>query len=187
MKRFLFRPSDIYRHIAQPYLGGQVESFTLPLYTLLGPVSSAHSTTAGPVRAFADSRAKVPKKKENSTPACTGLHQEGWRPARISVDGGEPASAAPGGGRPSPSFALFRPRIEMLRWQDAKLQGLRPALCLSRRPAEGECRLPLDSGRNHPGLSSTGCALSIQVESSLYKKCGVLLGAGSWRLADRYL
>ncbi len=35
------------------------------------PVSSAHSTTAGPVRAFADSQAKVPKKKENSTSACT--------------------------------------------------------------------------------------------------------------------
>ncbi len=44
-----------------------------PLYTLLGPVSSAQSTTAGPVRAFADSRAKVPL-NENSAPACTGLH-----------------------------------------------------------------------------------------------------------------
>ncbi len=51
-----------------------------------GPVSSAHSTTARPVRAFADIRAEVPKKKENSTPACTGLHQEGWGLARISVD-----------------------------------------------------------------------------------------------------
>ncbi len=29
--------------------------------------------------------------------------------------------------------------------------------------------------------------LARSVESSLYKKCGVLLGAGSWRLADRYL
>ncbi len=67
-------------------LGGQVEFFTPPLYTLLGPVSNAHSTTAGPVRAFVDSRAEVPKKKESSTPACTGLHQEGWGPARISVD-----------------------------------------------------------------------------------------------------
>ncbi len=34
---------------------------------------------------------------------------------------------------------------------------------------------------------NTGCALPVQVESSLYKKCGVLLGAGLWRLADRYL
>ncbi len=57
-----------------------------PLYTLLGPVSSAHSTTAGPVQAFVDSQGEVPKKKENSTPACTGLHQEGWEPAHISVD-----------------------------------------------------------------------------------------------------
>ncbi len=98
----------------------------------------------------------------------------------------------PGGGRPSPDFALSRPSIETLRWQDAKLQDLRPALCLSRRPAERECRLqaedgPLDSGCHHPGLSGTGCALPIQVESSLYEKCSVLLGAGSWRLTDRYL
>ncbi len=104
--------------------------------------------------------------------------------------GGEPASAAPGGGRPSPSFSLSRP--SMLRWQDAKLKDIRPALCLLRRPAEGECRLqaedgPLDSGRHHPGLSGTGCALPVQVESSLYKKCGVLLGTGLRRLADRYL
>ncbi len=41
---------------------------------------------------------------------------------------GEPASAAPGGGRPSPGFALSRPSIKTLRWQDAKLQDLRPAL-----------------------------------------------------------
>ncbi len=51
--------------------------------------------------------------------------------------GGEPASAALGGGRPSLSFALSHLSIEMLRWQDAKLQDLRPALYLSRRPAEG--------------------------------------------------
>ncbi len=44
-----------------------------PLYTLLGPVSSAQSTTAGPVRVFEDSRAKVPL-NENSAPACTGHH-----------------------------------------------------------------------------------------------------------------
>ncbi len=72
-----------------------------------------------------------------------------------------------------------------------KLQDLRPALCLSRRPAERECRLqaedgPLDSGCHHPGLSGTGCALPVQVESSLYEKSSVLLGAGLWRLTDRY-
>ncbi len=106
-------------------------------------------------------------------------------PLLPSEPGGEPASAAPGGGRSSLSFALSRLSINMLRWQDANLQDLRPALCLPQRPAEGECRLqawdgPLDSGRHHPGLSGTGCALPVQVESSLYKKYGVLLGAGSW-------
>ncbi len=55
-----------------------------PFFTLLVSVSSAHSTTAGPVWAFADSRAEVPKK--NSTPACTGLHHEGWGPTHISVN-----------------------------------------------------------------------------------------------------
>ncbi len=91
-----------------------------------------------------------------------------------------------------PALALLVPSE---RWhatlQDAKPQDLRPARLL-RRPAGRECRLqaedgPLDSGCHHPGLSGTGCALPVQVESSLYKKCGVLLGAGSWRLADRYL
>ncbi len=38
--------------------------------------------TSWHVRAFADSRAEVPL-NENSTPACTGLHQEGWGPACI--------------------------------------------------------------------------------------------------------
>ncbi|KAI2648193.1 ORF V: Enzymatic polyprotein [Labeo rohita] len=52
--------------------------------------------------------------------------------------GGEPAGAAPGGGRPSPSFALSRPSPKI-------------------------------------------------VASSLNYKCCILLGAGSWRLADRYL
>ncbi len=51
----------------------KAESSTPPLYPLLGPVSSAQSTAAGPVQAFADSRAKVPL-NENSAPACTGLH-----------------------------------------------------------------------------------------------------------------
>ncbi len=87
-----------------------------------------------------------------------------------------------------PALALLCP-VRALRYY---VQDLRPALCLSRRLAERECRLqaedgPLDSGCHHPGLSGTGCALPVQVESSLYKKCGVLLGAGLWRLADRYL
>ncbi len=72
-----------------------------------GPVSSAHSTTARPVRAFADIRAEVPKKKENSTPACTGLHQEGWGLARISVDD----SCLEFG--PADSQIILRPRLAM--------------------------------------------------------------------------
>ncbi len=69
--------------------------------------------------------------------------------------------------------------------------GPQTSSCLLRRPAERECRLqaengPLDSGCHYPGLSGTGCALPVQVESPPYKKCGVLLGAGSWHLADRY-
>ncbi len=57
------------------FLGGQEESSIAPPppHTLLGPVSSAQSTTAGPVQAFADSQAKVPL-NENTAPACTGLH-----------------------------------------------------------------------------------------------------------------
>ncbi len=72
---------------------------------------------------------------------------------------------------PRPSFALSRPSVEMLRWQDAKLQDFRPALCISRRPAEEECQAeddPLDSGRHNPGSSGTGCALPVQVASPLY-------------------
>ncbi len=87
--------------------------------------------------------------------------------------GGEPASAALGGGRPSLSFALSRPSIEMLRWQDAKLQDLRPALYLSRRPAEGNAVSKQRMAHwivdcHHPGLLGTGCALPVQVESPLY-------------------
>ncbi len=58
-------------------------------------------------------------------------------PLLPSEPGGEPASTAPGGGRSSSSFALSCPSIEMLRRQDAKLQDLRPALCLPRSLAEG--------------------------------------------------
>ncbi len=91
----------------------------------------------------------------------------------LQRSGSEPASAAPGGGRPSPSFALPRPSLEMVRGLDTKLQDLRSALCLLRRPAEGECHLQaedgsLDSGCHHPVLSGTGCVLPAQVASSLY-------------------
>ncbi len=92
-----------------------------------------------------------------------------------------------------PALALLVPSE---RWHATltgrEASGPQTSSCLLRRPAERECRLqaedgPLDSGCHYPGLSGIGCALPVQVESSLYKKCGVLLGAGSWRLADRYL
>ncbi len=95
---------------------------------------------------------------ENSTPACTNLHQEGWgpacifcrrfvpkvwtggfpdnpeAPARLCAQGshfslwgpsGEPASAAPGGGRPSPSFAC---PVQALTCYVDRTRSLRPAL-----------------------------------------------------------
>ncbi len=120
-------------------------------------------------------------------------------PARLCAQGshfslrgpsGEPASAAPGGGRPSPSFAC-PVRALTCYVTGRKASGPQTSSSVT-ETGRRECRLqaedgPLDSGCHHPGLSGTGCALPVQVESSLYKKCGVLLGAGSWRLADRYL
>ncbi len=44
--------------------------------------------------------------------------------------GSEPASAAPGGGRPSPGFALSSSRLATIHRQNSKPQDLRPALCL---------------------------------------------------------
>ncbi len=106
----------------------------------------------------------------------------------IQRPGSEPASAATGGGRPSPGFALSRPSIE--HYVD-RTQSFRTSdqlfVCHGGRQKGNAEDGPLDSGCHHPGLSGTGCALPVQVESSLYEKYGVLLGAGSWRLADRYL
>ncbi len=167
---------------------------------LLGPVSSAQSTTAGHVRAFADSRAEVPL-NENSTPACTGLHQEGWGPACIFdrrflprvLTGGFPDNPeARPGYVPKVPTTPFRDQVVSLQALPpeeadptlALLYAVRALRCYIDRtqsfrtsdqlfvcqPAEGECRLQaedgsLDSGRHHPGLSGTGCALPIQVES----------------------
>ncbi len=106
----------------------------------------------------------------------------------IQGPGSESASAAPGGGRPSPGFALSSLRLATVHRQNSKPQDLRPALCLLWRPAEGKGCLqaedsPLDSGRHRLGLPSTRRALHAKV----YERCGILLGAGLWRLADRYL
>ncbi len=131
--------------------GKKVESSTPPpLYTLLGPVSSAHSTTVGPIRAFADSRAEVTKKMKTLLLLALAFIK---RVGDISVDDlcleFGPADSqiilrpgyvlevpttpfrarwwackrCPGGGGLSPSFALSCPSIEMLRWQDCKASG----------------------------------------------------------------
>ncbi|KAL0152755.1 hypothetical protein M9458_052478, partial [Cirrhinus mrigala] len=46
----------------------------------------------------------------------------------LQGSGGEPASAAPGGAKPSPIFALSCPSSKMVRRPDTSLQDLRPAL-----------------------------------------------------------
>ncbi len=123
-------------------------------------------------------------------------------PARLCAQGfhfslrgpsGEPASVAPGGGRPSPSFACpvraltcYVDRTQSLRTSDQLLSVTEAGRKGMPFPSRGWPTIVAhDSGCHHPGLSGTGCALPVQVESSLYKKCGVLLGAGSWRPADR--
>ncbi len=95
---------------------------------------------------------------------------------------GEPASTAPGGGIASPGFAC---PVRALLPSDAALTG---------REASGPQTSSLSvTGASKKGMPSpsrgwpTGCSLPIQVESSLCKKCGVLLSTGSWHLADRYL
>ncbi len=171
-----------------------------PSIPLLGPVSSAQSTTAGPIWSVADSRAEV---FSDSAPACIGLHQEGRGPARIfgrrfvprvwagpgnpeapawlcaqgshyslQGPGGEPASAALGGGRPSLSFAC---PVRALTCYFDRTQSFRTSdqLLSVTEAGRRECHLqaedgPLDSGRHHPGLLGTGCALPVQVESPLY-------------------
>ncbi len=83
-------------------------------------------------------------------------------------------------------------RLATVHRQNTRPQDLRPAICLLRRPAERKGCLqaedgPLDSGRHCPGLPSTRHALPAQVACPLYERHGILLGAGSWCLADRYL
>ncbi len=90
---------------------------------------------------------------------------------------GEPAALPPE--EADPALLCFPVRA-LTCYVDNASSGPQTSSCLSRRPAERECRLqaedgPLDSGCHHPGLSGTGCALPVQVESSLYEKCSVLL------------
>ncbi len=80
----------------------------------------------------------------------------------LQGSGDEPASATPGGGRPSPSFALSHPSLEMVRRPDTKLQDLRSALCLLWRPAEGEGRLQAEDGP----LDSVPCPFRLRAHST---------------------
>ncbi|CAM4658889.1 unnamed protein product [Leuciscus chuanchicus] len=93
-----------------------------------------------------------------------------------------------------PALALLcvRSRSAYVRGQNSKHQDLRPALCLFRRPAEGKGCLqaedgPLDSRCHRLGLPSSRRALPAQVACTLHERRCILLGAGTWLLANRYL
>ncbi len=106
--------------------------------------------------------------------------------------GGELASAAPGGGRPSHCSALSRSCLAHLCGPHAELQDLRPALCLLRRTAEGKSCLqtktrPLDSGGYSLGLSGPALTVPPWCESTLYERRCFLLGFGTRRLNSRHL
>ncbi len=106
--------------------------------------------------------------------------------------GGELASAAPRGGRPSHCSALSRSCLAHLCGPHAELQDLRPALCLLRRTAEGKSCLqtktrPLDSGGYSLGLSGPALTVPPWCESTLYERRCFLLGFGARRLNSRHL
>ncbi len=106
--------------------------------------------------------------------------------------GGELASTAPGGGRPSHCSALSRSCLAHLCGPHAELQDLRPALCLLRRTAEGKSCLqtktrPLDSGGYSLGLSGPALTVPPWCESTLYERRCFLLGFGARRLNSRHL
>ncbi len=104
--------------------------------------------------------------------------------------GGELASAAPGGGRPSHCSALSRSYLAHLCGPHAELQDLRSALCLLRRTAEGKSCLqtktrPLDSGGYSLGLSGPALTVPPWGESTLYeRRCFLLALARGASIAD---
>ncbi len=85
-----------------------------------------------------------------------------------------------------PALALLCPVRALRRYVD-RTQSFRTSDQLLSVTEAGRKGMPSPSRGWPTGLSGTGCALPVQVESSLYEKCSVLLGAGSWRLTDRYL
>ncbi len=102
-----------------------------PLESEASEVASRHSHS---VLAQLDSRRAALPESGDSIPRWSSWFGDGPTmcprfPLLHSEPGGEPASAAPWGGRPSSSFGLSRQSIE--------IQDLRPALCLPRSPAEG--------------------------------------------------
>ncbi len=110
----------------------------------------------------------------------------------ISTSGGELASAAPGGGRPSHCSVLSRLRLARLRGPHAELQDLRPALCLLRRTAEGKGCLqtktcPLDSGCYTLGIPGPALTVPPRSKSTLYERLCFFLGIGTGRLDSRHL
>ncbi len=114
------------------------------------------------------------------------------RPPALQGPGGELASAAPGGGRPSHCSALSRSCLAHLCGPHAELQDLRPALCLLRRTAEGKSCLqtktrPLDSGGYSLGLPGPALTVPPWCESTLYERRCFLLGFGARRLNSRHL
>ncbi|XDV37733.1 hypothetical protein PO909_007293 [Leuciscus waleckii] len=110
----------------------------------------------------------------------------------LSRPGGEPASAALGGGRPSLGTALSSTCPLCLRRQNAVFQDLRPALCLLWWEAEGKGSLQakvvsLDSGCHCFGIPAAWSTVPPWCDGPLHPECGLLLGSSAWRLANRHL
>ncbi len=106
---------------------------------------------------------------------------------------GEPASAAPGGGRPSPGFALS---VRALRHYVDRTQSFRTSdqlfVCHGGRQkgnAVSKQRIThwiVDAITLAYRAQGVPCPFRLRAHSTK-TKCSVLLGAGSWRLTDRYL
>ncbi len=106
--------------------------------------------------------------------------------------GGEPASTALGGGRPSLGVAVSRKSFTHIRGTHPELQKLRAALCLLRRSAEREGCLqaevgPLDSGCRRLGVPVPRRAVPHGGEGSLHTECCLLLCLGARRLSGGHL
>ncbi len=104
--------------------------------------------------------------------------------------GGEPASTALRGGRPSLGVAVSRKSFTHIRGTHPELQKLRAALCLLRRSAEREGCLqaevgPLDSGCHRLAYQSQGepCPMGVRAHSTRSVASSYALAHGA-SLAD---